>query len=314
MNGIFNELIEQKIKSFKNDFINSSELFITPEGLKKESSKTPYFHNGEFGGYREAISQQFLKLVVPQRYGISDGFILNNTSDGLSKQCDIVIFDKDTMPLVENNYKQKFYPIESVLSVGEIKSDLTKSQLEKTISNLELVKSFRQSTYKLWIKRFFQTYEVKKSKIEFKDDYYSFIATNKHDYNSDYPYDQIYTFLICKKFAEDLNIDKVIEIITEYQARENTFGINAILSLEDGLLCYHTGEKETEGPLFTWSSYIRGDSLRPLFMQSEEGKIEHIKAFCNFTYEAVSNITIYQPNLSEYFKFEILKDKVKNLP
>src|SRR5690349_22352222 len=119
MNRTYNEILEQKMRLFKYEFYNASEIFISPDGLRKENSKTPYFHNGEFGGFREAITRRFLKLIVPQKYSIGDGFLLNNTAEGLSKQCDIVVYDKDNMPLIENDYNQKFYSIESVLSVGE---------------------------------------------------------------------------------------------------------------------------------------------------------------------------------------------------
>ena len=115
-NRIFEEILLEEIETFKNSFSNvSKKMFHDPETNK-------LIHSGEFGMYREAIAKKFLRFFVPVRLEIDQGFLLNSINE-VSTQCDIVIYDKNVTPLIRSNELQRFYPVETVCSVGEIKSN-----------------------------------------------------------------------------------------------------------------------------------------------------------------------------------------------
>jgi hypothetical protein len=96
-------------------------------------------HPGEFGIYREAICKRFLEFIIPKKLSIDNGFLIN-TNNEVSTQCDIVIYDSKHTPLVQSNELQRFFPIETVCAIGEVKSTLSKAQLKETLLKLSKVK------------------------------------------------------------------------------------------------------------------------------------------------------------------------------
>ena len=121
-NKIFSNILENQIKKFVSDFsIEAEQLFY--------DSENKLFHPGEYGKFREETVKQLLQLIVPQSYGISDGFIIN-AKDECSKQCDIIIFDKESTPIIKDD-RHRFFPVEGVVGIGEIKSTLSKSDFIK---------------------------------------------------------------------------------------------------------------------------------------------------------------------------------------
>ena len=77
----------------------------------------------------EDLIREKISLFLPERYLVKQGHIVN--SDGkVSNQFDILIFDRlNTPKFFESKNKTVFYPIESVLAVGEIKKTLKKNDM-----------------------------------------------------------------------------------------------------------------------------------------------------------------------------------------
>ncbi|NQV17565.1 MAG: hypothetical protein HQ534_03375 [Armatimonadetes bacterium] len=77
----------------------------------------------------ENLIREKISLFLPERYLVKQGHIVN--SEGrVSKQFDIIIFDRLSTPkFFESQNKTVFYPIESVLAIGEIKKTLRKNDL-----------------------------------------------------------------------------------------------------------------------------------------------------------------------------------------
>lgn len=77
----------------------------------------------------EDLIREKISLFLPERYLVKQGHIVN--SDGkVSNQFDIIIFDRlNTPKFFESKNKTVFYPIESVLAVGEIKKTLRKNDM-----------------------------------------------------------------------------------------------------------------------------------------------------------------------------------------
>lgn len=111
------------------------------EAKRKSSSIYNAGNINVSGSEVEDLIREKLSLFLPDRYLVKQGHIVN--SDGLvSNQFDIIIFDRlNTPKFFESQNKTVFYPIESVLAIGEIKKTLRKKDLidfGKKIKNLKV--------------------------------------------------------------------------------------------------------------------------------------------------------------------------------
>lgn len=85
---------------------------------------------------REKTVKNFLKYFIPERLNIDDGFIITS-DDFISTQCDIIIYDKSSTPLIEGENSQNFFTQETVVAIGEVKSNLNKCNLGKALNKLD---------------------------------------------------------------------------------------------------------------------------------------------------------------------------------
>jgi len=132
-NKILRALTIERIEHLKLAFSTSREVFW-------EDEKTRILHPGEYGVYREKAVSELLQLFIPESLGIGTGFIITNQGD-VSSQCDIIVYDRSSTPNIVTNSHQRFFPVESVLAVGEVKSDISSiSQLVSYLVKLSLIK------------------------------------------------------------------------------------------------------------------------------------------------------------------------------
>ncbi len=220
-NKIFQELAKEKIDLFKRAFDESKELFW-------DETKSKLIHPGEFGVYREAIVKDFLSIFIPSRYSIGSGFIIN-TNGIISTQCDLVIYDHQSTPLMQSINHQIFYPIETVVAVGEIKSNIeSKVALIDALTKLAKIKEMREGIgQNLFIR-----------------------PEREGDYDPvHFSFDQLFTFLICNKFGFEIQ-----------NKDDNTFDIyppeipprhkhNILFSINDGIYIYHNGRSNYYYPV-----------------------------------------------------------------
>lgn len=97
-------------------------------------------HNLEKGLNNETILREILQAILPKRYGIGKGKIIS--FEGLmSRQCDIIIYDAMNCPclFIDENQNQ-ILPIEGVFAVIEVKTKLTKQELENAFEVIYSVK------------------------------------------------------------------------------------------------------------------------------------------------------------------------------
>ncbi|HKP95408.1 MAG TPA: DUF6602 domain-containing protein, partial [Fibrobacteria bacterium] len=132
-NRVFDALLVEQFEIFKQAFVSSSRQIFFDESTQR------LIHPGEFGTFRETICKDFLRHFVPRRLGFGTGFLIN-TFDEISTQCDIVVYDSNVTPLIQSEEKQRFFPVESVCGVGEIKSVLNKTSLKSALNKLAEVK------------------------------------------------------------------------------------------------------------------------------------------------------------------------------
>lgn len=102
-------------------------------------------HNVEKGTARENMLEFYLKGYIPEKYCFAKGTIVD-CKDVQSKQVDIIIHDKFITPYLVDMDSTKIIPIESVYSVIEVKSTLSKEELRKSIKNIESVRKLEKKT------------------------------------------------------------------------------------------------------------------------------------------------------------------------
>ena len=263
--NVFEKLLAEKIDNFKLAFLNTAEdVFFDNNGK--------LIHPGEFGKFRENICKDFLRLIIPSHLDIGQGFIIN-TLNNISHQCDIVIYDSNNTPLLESAERQTFYPIETVAAVGEIKSTLSKTAFRETINKLSNLKKLRE--------------QVKHPAIIRREKQGEYDPKN-------YPYDQIFTFIICKKLDFDIShltteINEMYDQTVEYRHRHNL-----ILSVEDGLLAYFDDNSKT-------MMYPKvGNDLKNRFTYPRENSYVHFKFFASYLFMGTSSSTILYPEITDY--------------
>jgi hypothetical protein len=90
-------------------------------------------HNLSKGRLREAlVMEEVLNRALPDTFGIAHGAEIACSDGTVSGECDLVIYDRSVPPIYKSNTYQVL-PIESVLGVIEVKSDLDKKALTDAV-------------------------------------------------------------------------------------------------------------------------------------------------------------------------------------
>lgn len=111
-------------------------------------------HSNESGEASEAALREILRLYLPKRCGVDKGFVIDsNTTDiNESNQIDVVIYDKNYTPVFEIVDGKRYFPCETVLAVGEVKSSIDSvSKLKDSFNKIESVKSLNRAGAKKMI-------------------------------------------------------------------------------------------------------------------------------------------------------------------
>lgn len=265
---IFNKILEEKIEFFKYSFKETSRNIFYDEKTKQ------LIHPGEFGTHREQICKDYLRSIIPMRLDLGSGFIITDKGD-VSTQIDVIIYDRNNTPLIENSEKQRFYPVETVAGIVEIKSDLSKSELKIALNKLARNKKLKENM-------------SNPSKIKRERD-------GKFD-PINFPYDNIFSLLICNKLTFDL--EKLSEEIDGFY--ENDIQPwqkhNLVLSIEDGLLAYYDKNKKT-----LMYPHILG-KLKNRFIRTEKNNNSHFFFASSYIFMGTTNSSIYYPEISDYIK------------
>jgi hypothetical protein len=268
---IFDSLLRERIDVFRAAFSSTAtEVFYNPD-LKKLR------HAGEYGMYRESIVRDFLKFIIPNSLEISNGFIITSMND-VSTQCDIVIFDSKMTPLYQEGDRQRFFPVESVFCVGEVKSTLSKTNFKSALNKLAKTKALSERVTNPYVLRRHRPGE--------------FNPINE-------PYDLISSILICQKLDFDLsNIENEIDGFYE-DGTQNRHKHNMILSVEDGLICYFHNDKSRGKLMMPYPRLIRVN-LKNRFMYPDGNRHVHFKLFSMYMFMINNNKTLLYPDLVDY--------------
>lgn len=110
------------VSSWYQEIVNSLKL------IKSKSAKIK--HPRHLGDFLENELISILRKLLPQRYLIDKGFLINNFS-AFSQEQDILIVDTSLGSAICKTDATGYYPIESVLSSIEVKSNLDLAELRK---------------------------------------------------------------------------------------------------------------------------------------------------------------------------------------
>ena len=97
-------------------------------------------HHGENGSAREEKVKELLEKYLPKKYSVTNGTV-TNTKDHQSRQVDVIIHDNLFTPILQDFQSSKVIPIESLYGLIEVKSTLSKVELNKCINNIKSVKN-----------------------------------------------------------------------------------------------------------------------------------------------------------------------------
>jgi hypothetical protein len=89
-------------------------------------------HKGEKGRKREHGLGMFLREHLPERYGVATGEIIPFEGKMAAPQCDLIVYDRLTYPIIGKSSAVQQVPYESVYSVIEVKSQITAADLRST--------------------------------------------------------------------------------------------------------------------------------------------------------------------------------------
>ena len=218
---IFKTLIEREIDIFAATFSQDSHSLFS-------DTNNRLIHPGEYGIYRERCLKNILQKTLPKNYNISDGFIITS-QNSVSTQCDLLIHDSQVQPIIDNNLA-KFFPVEDICGIIEVKSDLSKSDFTSALKKLANTKKLQDQKC---------TY------------------TDPHNQNAFLNFDYIPSFLVCNKLKFDATTINFEEI---YNGIDRKYWHSMILSLDDGISTYHfkiSNFQETNPRLYTFWKFER---------------------------------------------------------
>jgi hypothetical protein len=101
-------------------------------------------HHGVAGQETENLLIGFLNERLPRRFAAVSGLVID-TANSLSKQCDVLIYDAENSPVYRAGSVGQILPSDSIASVIEVKSKLTKAELEDAAEKIASVKKLQRT-------------------------------------------------------------------------------------------------------------------------------------------------------------------------
>ena len=269
-NRIFTALANQTIDTFVSGFVAlSKEVFYDQENEKLR-------HPGEFGAFRERLCAQFLKLFIPSYLDVGSGFLINN-NDQVSRQCDLIIYDCQYTPTITDAQNLRFFPIETVVCIGEVKSTIARQEFFDALTKLASNKQLFSSSDKAIVRRSPR------------------ISANEVDHH----FDMTASILICEKL--DFSLEHITARISDHYERHDIpleCRHNLILSINDGILCYSNHLVERN---IAWMyPKTHNERMRNRLVFPGDNGRNHFDIFAAYMFMVCANTTVYLPNIGTY--------------
>ncbi len=106
-------------------------------------------HKPSIGFVGEYLLRNMLHSLISQSYGICQGFVTYKGE--ISRQCDIIIYNKEKKSITKSYGELKIVNAESVVSVIEVKSSLSKETFSSTLKAFEQLYALRVTNCFLFV-------------------------------------------------------------------------------------------------------------------------------------------------------------------
>jgi len=97
-------------------------------------------HNGVIGEIRESGLGKLFEELLPIDWGLGTGIIIDS-DNRKSGQTDLIIYYKRVFPPIFHEYNRGIFPVESCGFAIEVKTKSNASEIKKTITNFNKIKS-----------------------------------------------------------------------------------------------------------------------------------------------------------------------------
>ncbi|MCJ7423887.1 hypothetical protein MUP01_06415 [Candidatus Bathyarchaeota archaeon] len=236
-------------------------------------------HPGEVGSGRENVLKSILTKYIPKRFSVDSGFVIDALGNR-SQQIDIVIYEANYTPVFEIVEGKKFFPCETVVAVGQVKTDIGSAQkMQECLGNIGSVKSLDRSNQ--GTNRLITGPGISLSGMSF-------------DPNKEFK-DQIFGFIFC---SSSMKPDSMIAELQEFNRKnERKLWTNAIVNYNEYLIEYegkgHLTQNVLEAEKIIVTDAKLTSRILPLF-------ISILNNFLNMAHVA-------RPNLFAYCKIDAVE-------
>ena len=192
-------------------------------------------HPSEKGGEIEEKIREALAWVLPEKIGVSHGFVIDS-KDEISRQMDIVLYDKMNTPKIYIGDHVQIFPVESTYACGEIKTTLDSHRLEDVLKKCLSYKNLHRKAYFPQKGHIKETYNIFGEESEHWESIFFCITYESTDLKD-----------LCEKLCKDYNLmlareglsslSKRIDTIVALNnpARHRNIIFNAIIDHESGM-------------------------------------------------------------------------------
>lgn len=160
-------------------------------------------HPGAVGAGRETSAKQKLKQILPAGVGVGSGFVIDSFGH-TSRQCDIILYEENyALRFCPNSDTDNtYYNCESVIAVGEVKSVVTRKELEDSLEKLSIVKSLQRRDDGTSLRNYLSSQAIAET----------LKGSRPYEPSKDAK-KQIFTFLLCQKF--DIKTETIVAVLKE---------------------------------------------------------------------------------------------------
>lgn len=227
-----------------DEFIEHVGQRLVVEFQHASKASTP----GLKGAAREHPARMQLEKLLPPFASIGSGVVID-AYRSRSNQQDIVIYERDYCPTysVNGTPEATYYPVETIMATGEVKSVVSKSVLMDALNKIKSVKDLRRLSKKERTEdgRYAAPYRHYGAgqRVEI-------LSGEGYDQDKNYR-DQIYTFLLCKKFS--FSPRSILKTLIDFEEINGKNSMpSSIVSLEDGVIAgYRANDMSVQKSILT---------------------------------------------------------------
>ncbi|WP_421841859.1 DUF6602 domain-containing protein [Marinobacter algicola] len=220
------------------------------------------------GAARENEVRKRLENALPSGVGVGTGCVIDYQGNA-SKQQDIILYERDICPKFSLNDTPEttYYPCEGVIAVGEVKSNIGKSEIVDSFSKIESVKRLKRLPIE-------SNSVLTNEKIVSFRKYLSmgsFDCTKTEEFDQARNVkDQIFGFIFCGRFS--VKSETICKHIEGQLLTINRSDLpNIIVSMNEGLLVPYNKDNNT-----LYSAVSEGTGY--VYGESQYGNFEYLLA------------------------------------